>query len=308
MFAHLMTPVKVEGFAGGDGTEKNPYQIKNVKQFNMIRKYLDQNFILIKDINLKKIKNFKPIGNEDSPFEGIFDGNKKTIKNLRIDRSDEDYVGLFGVITQNSVLKNIKLRNINVEGEDNVGGLIGWNAGQVINIDIKGKVEGEDYVGGISGYNGNVKNSRINVSVIGWNNIGGIVGYLSRGSIKNSYVMGKVKGISKVGGLVGYFDRSYIESCYSLAKITGQFSDGALIGWIERLSFIRPYSFKNNTYWVSGSSPKKVGTQNESYVNSIHMIKKTKKQMKNLTYRVTGWDKDIWVFEKGKYPRLFWEK
>ena len=64
---------------------------------------------------------FNPIGSESYYFKGNFDGNGKTIKNIYINRPDEDYVALFGSISQS--IKNIGLEG-NITGKDSVAGFV----------------------------------------------------------------------------------------------------------------------------------------------------------------------------------------
>ncbi len=94
-------------------------------------------------------KGWQPIGNEITPFYGRFNGNNKKIYNLYIDRkaspvannvypSDgEDYVGLFGVVSNGSsstsgagtnydvYIKDLGLINPNVSGRRATGSLVG---------------------------------------------------------------------------------------------------------------------------------------------------------------------------------------
>lgn len=49
-------------FASGTGTKNNPWHIRTAAQLNNVRKHLDGNFVLDKDIDLKNYKNFQPIG------------------------------------------------------------------------------------------------------------------------------------------------------------------------------------------------------------------------------------------------------
>ena len=55
---------------------------------------------------------FTPIGTEEHPFEGIFEGpseaDKAEIK-LSITRNDLDYAGLFGVLGENAEVRNLSV-------------------------------------------------------------------------------------------------------------------------------------------------------------------------------------------------------
>ena len=83
-------------FAGGQGTTLNPYLIENVTQLKNIRNFLEFSFRLKSDINFTKSdysdseKGWQSIIN----FTGTFDGNGYAIKNLFINRSNENNIGL----------------------------------------------------------------------------------------------------------------------------------------------------------------------------------------------------------------------
>lgn len=58
-------------FAGGDGTEDNPYLISTMEHLDNVRKYPSANFKLLKDISIISISNWEPI----NLYSGNFDGN-----------------------------------------------------------------------------------------------------------------------------------------------------------------------------------------------------------------------------------------
>ena len=224
-------------FAGGDGTVGNPYQIASSAQLWQMRNHLTSHFELIKDLDLSVIteeEGFDPIGDRSNRFEGTFDGKGKVIRNLRIDRSTEDEVGLFGFFI-GEVLKNIGLEDVDVKGKDGVGGLVGYGyADRIENSYATGKVRGKEYVGGLMGSDvtrGITRNSYANVDVSGDRNVGGLIGYHNnQARIENSYAMGDVAGIGDVGGLVGYND-GRIENSYATGTVTGTGSKvGGLVG------------------------------------------------------------------------------
>ena len=73
-------------FAGGDGTEGNPYQVSTAEQLDNVRNYLDAYFIQTADIDLTEAtaeggtfyndgSGWSPIGtNRNTPFAGSYDG------------------------------------------------------------------------------------------------------------------------------------------------------------------------------------------------------------------------------------------
>ena len=103
-----------EKFAGGTGTESDPYQISNgaelaylAQQVNAGESYSDKYFTLTNDIDLGS-KEWTPIGNENKSwdgykFEGTFDGDGHTICNLNV--PDTALPGLFGRVT--GVIQNL---------------------------------------------------------------------------------------------------------------------------------------------------------------------------------------------------------
>ena len=68
-----------------------------------------------------------PIGNSGSKFRANYNGQSFTINGLFIYRPNEDYIGLFGDIGSPPIIQNINLVNVNITGEDFVGGLSGKN-------------------------------------------------------------------------------------------------------------------------------------------------------------------------------------
>lgn len=122
------------GFAGGDGTIENPYQVSTPAQLNAVRNDLDAHYIQINDIDMSGWGNWEPIGqvvprflyapglgkpSRDSHyFTGTYNGENYTIKNLRIDNNavspTKDCYGLFAGI------KDAIVENVNLEIEYNI--------------------------------------------------------------------------------------------------------------------------------------------------------------------------------------------
>jgi len=85
-----------ESFEAGSGTSADPYQIKTGAQLAYLAQQVnsevdyskDKYFILTDDINLDNHQ-WTPIGETTSfRFMGNFDGNNKTISNLKIEGSE----------------------------------------------------------------------------------------------------------------------------------------------------------------------------------------------------------------------------
>jgi len=140
-------------------------------------------------------------------FVGTFDGQGYEIRDLFINRPDEDAVGLFGPVGQGGVIKDIGVVNAAVTGERYVGifGIVG-SGGRIEDIGVvNATVTGDYHVGGLAGWNlhGTVSNSYSSGSVTGNYSVGGLVGANERGTVSDSYSRGNVTGHEDVGGLVG---------------------------------------------------------------------------------------------------------
>jgi LPXTG-motif cell wall-anchored protein len=215
-------------FAGGNGTELDPYQVATAEQLNNVRYHLDKHFIQTANIDLNAAPyntdlGWEPIGSYGSPFNGTFNGNGKTISNLTINRSTADYVGLFGIAGQYAKIQNVKLENTTVTGRNNTGGLVGTNADSITNSCATGAVTGSEYVGGLVGYNlvGDITNSYATVAVSGGTWVGGLAGYNDWATISGSYTTGAVTGTAYVGGLVGQNRQGSITNSYATVAVTG---------------------------------------------------------------------------------------
>ncbi|MCY4343649.1 MAG: hypothetical protein OXE83_08785 [Gammaproteobacteria bacterium] len=211
----------------------------------------------------------------------IFEGNGYSISNLQINRDDIDSVGLFA--GNDGIIRNLGLSQITVEGNNQVGGivgandgilmnshvdgvdssvaggfmagiLIGINGGLIINSYARGDVRANTSVaGGICGYNsGEIINSYAEADVVGASSVGGLVGLMTGAggivAITDSYATGSVSAGRNWGGLVGFSaDNANVRNTYSIAKVTTMTemidSAGGLVGSLGSSSSIL------NSYW-----------------------------------------------------------
>jgi hypothetical protein len=180
-------------------------------------------------------KGWQPIGTYDNPFIGNFDGQGYEIRNLFINRSDEDDVGLFSALEQSGVIKNIGVTNATVIGQDRVGGLVGanWDGGTVSNSYYSGSVTGSNHhyhVGGLLGGNeGTLTNSHSTGSVTGGEWMGGLVG-TNVGTVSNSYSSSSVTGNGDLIGGLGGVNVGTVNNSYSTGNVTGHLGVGGLVG------------------------------------------------------------------------------
>jgi len=133
---------------------------------------------LSNDVDCSNIDNFEPIiANTGGKFS--FDGQGHTIKNVNINRPEEDYVGLFGHLKYNVLVENVGVENVNIEGKNYVGGLVGRQSYQAVVKDAyaTGTVEGNKDVGGLVGHKyDDLTSSWADANVKGNENVGSVIG------------------------------------------------------------------------------------------------------------------------------------
>jgi len=178
-------------------------------------------------------------------FNGTFDGCGHTISGLYI--NDGLWrVGLFGNITENATIKNVKLTNSYFEGAYHVGSICGWlqeSTIQGVYSEAKVVVR-KGHGGGILGttQNGKIDNAWFAGSVSGEANyIGGIASFVSLrdkdknngATFSNCLNTGTVSGVSNVGGLVGRVAaRTTIKYSLNTGKVTGANATGSAVGFV----------------------------------------------------------------------------
>ena len=113
-------------------------------------------------------------------FSGTFDGNHHTISGLSL-VDDGSVTGFFRYIQADGVVHDLTVRGRSMPSgsRTTVGGIVGSNAGTLINCRFEGVASGASIVGGIAGTNldgGTINGCTTTGSVYGAHFIGGIVG------------------------------------------------------------------------------------------------------------------------------------
>jgi len=176
-------------------------------------------------------------------LDGTLAGMGHTISNLTINTPNNDYVGLVGQSTNTSIIRDLGLVNINIAGNSNVGGVVGYSTGSnVHHVYVSGTVKGFSNVGGVLGFNngGSVISSYSTADVEGASSvIGGLVGrnFGAMATIVGSHVTGKVtafnnQGISpgNVGGLAGMNVNATIADSYYAGESVTVSMDATSVG------------------------------------------------------------------------------
>ena len=246
-------------FAGGSGTEADPYQITDGAQLAKIVKdvengtvYKDAYFRLENDIDLSAHR-WNPIGvykwyeggaTENKTFAGFLDGNGKTIKGLIVDeRIDKNSAGLFGNIRDNAgAATNVGVKDLNIvdariyamdEGMEQsssaiLAGFVMANSGHTIRFDD------------IS-VSGTIINTRVGKAMIS----GGLIGQACRVTADNCRADVTIEGGDNIGGFVGMDASSTYTNCKVTGKVTGLWAIGGFAGYAGEADSATMSTFDN---------------------------------------------------------------
>ena len=240
----------------GNGTEAEPFILKTADHLAWFRDYVNVGKVSacakiadeVEVIDMSSVcheadaekqvaeLSWTPIGSKK--YQGTFDGNGKTIRNLFISSTSNE-IGFFGYVADCRI-KNITFDNAKVKGNDNcsTGILAGYVRSCVIeNIKTTENcsVEGQYETGGIAGgANGNISNCENHAIVKGLHSVGGIVGicFDSENSITSCANYGEITGTEDfVGGIIGYFGEGSLQNSANYGNVTGDARVGNLIGY-----------------------------------------------------------------------------
>ena len=252
--AYLPPYLTGEGFYG-KGTEKNPYEIRNVNDLKLLAEkvnggetYTNKYFKQTANIDLENEPNWTPIGGtviehpstwEISVFKGNYDGDGYKITNLTT-TEDSNHVGLFGKV-EDATIQNCNITG-NVNGYNYVGGIVGGVGvkTKILNCSFQGSVMGEsDCVGGIVGETSaecEVSGCFARGKVEGLQKVGGIAGK-GVGTIKNCYALADVTARDRIaGGIAGGTYNLTIENCYYGGDVLAKNYAGGIAGVMDSTS------------------------------------------------------------------------
>lgn len=228
--------------------------VEDIEQLQAVNTNLSGQYALRNSIDATATKGwadggFKPIiGKDDGndiAFTGKFDGLDYNIFNLNINRNTEGNVGLFSMVGNGAVIRNVTLVGGSIKGQNNVGALAGQvqDGVQISNIMNSASVTGSSDVGGIIGSAGksDFKNLVNTGTVAGTaedaaNNAGGLIGSLTGGTLSGtSYNLGGVTGKGfNVGGLVGTASNAALGDgtnlIYNRLNVSGAYNVGGIVG------------------------------------------------------------------------------
>lgn len=201
--------------------------------------------------------------------------------------------------------------DVEVIGENSVGGLIGVVNGSIFNSFATGDIQGNEYVGGLVGKQKSLKirKSYATGNVVGSKIVGGLVGscdYYGMGQpvgycrYEETYSTGLVKGEDGVGGLVGEVKSDDVIAIgYTLGTVEGSSNTGAVVGNYDGRSY--------GVFWDSTLSNQSIATNRESV--EITALKSEQMRGDSAAKYMEMFDfNNIWLLVENDYPKLLWEK
>lgn len=228
----------------GLGSEESPFLISSTEDLKLLSEkvfdYVDTRGLYFKqtaDIDLASIENWQAIGTGGIPFEGHYDGDNHTVKNMTI-KAEESFQGLFGFVDGT-------VKNVTVYGK--------------ISVHLKGHAYSHSFAGGIAGAMNNgslVSGCKSYVEIDGDSYLGGVVGAIcytddytfgneTYSIIENCEFYGKIicdgnaaknENAMYFGGITG-FARGCVRNCINYGSIevakNGRYI-GGIAGYVYR--------------------------------------------------------------------------
>jgi hypothetical protein len=225
----------------GSGTAEDPFVITTAAELQRMQQDRAAHYVLGNDIDASSTTDFDdgsgfdPVGSEDAPFSGTFDGRGHTITNLTVDRPISGQVGLFGRIEDGRV-RDVRLERVAIEGGTEVGAVAGETAGRsvVTNVTVTGTVRGAgEEVGGVVGDfegSGALSNVIVAADVTGGDAVGGVVGEHNDAGLTGSSATVTVSGGDDIGGIVGEQNGGTVSTFRVTATVDGDADVGGVTG------------------------------------------------------------------------------
>lgn len=219
-----------------------------------------------------------------TPFTGSYDGGGHSITGLQISAGETAFlshtngatienlafdVAVSGAYATAGLIRsavNTTISRVHGSGTVTISGAEGCHGGLVGEADnstisdssFEGTIDapGSSWNGGLVGCPWGstvIERSYFDGSVSGWDDIGGLVGWMSEVDIRDSYAIGSVTSTNDgIGGLVGWLeldssdnDIVAVSGSYAIMTIDGVTTIGALIGEGESTSV-------SNSFWEAG--------------------------------------------------------
>ncbi len=204
----------------GEGTQTTPYLINSVLDWNRLAAKVNNGetfsgkyFQLTQDLEFNSdeiLDNYSPvgcrkrIGDTDYAnyyFQGIFDGNGHSLSSIYVLLEGDDYwssyVGVFGMLGEGGVVRNLTLSHSTIRAYDFTGGIVGYNSkGTIENCHVTENVSVTGITGRVSAHGG----------IVGKNDQGTVSGCTCAGDVNASFLDQQYAIGDGFGGIAGYND------------------------------------------------------------------------------------------------------
>lgn len=225
-------------FAGGSGTEEDPYLISTPNQLAKIAKdcdngndWLDTYFLLTDDIDLSGYS-WEPIGGtssfDETTFWGHIDGGGHSLINMNVTKDGTAGYFTAGFVSQleaDGSIRRLTIASGSVTGYASVGAFAAICCGVIEDCTNHASVDAtmsmNGYAGGIAGY--------LRQSLLGGDANQRITRCVNYGSVSASNVNGMVAG----GIAASVYENGTIEQCANLGAVNaGNATAGGIVGTV----------------------------------------------------------------------------
>ena len=256
--------------------------------------------VLLNDIDMTGMTSWLPIGTNNKPFTGTFDGQGYSIKDIAI-KTSKSYSGFFGKV-MGATIKNFHISGtLTVSEGYTEHGVVGYADGSTItdvhsSLKITANKANNDtqHIGGIVGSMFNSSTvTRCSfdgtISDAGTNTVGGIVGYADGTNNNISYCInyGTVKSngsSTNTGGILGYVNYAgfKISFCANTGSVTANTSNG---GQIVGRQVKAMTTLPSDLYYIGGTSLAAFGSAtNETSATGATVVSANDVTSGELTY------------------------
>jgi len=314
-------------------------EIRTEAQLRNIAGNLQGNYILMNDIVLSS--EWLPVGSRETPFKGLFDGNGHVISNLRIKDPDGNQIGLFGVVSNGTILRTgIENAYIDAGSNESSGNDVGVFVGEGTAVTMKECyaagfiVYGRAHVAGLIGGTkkaplGNARNTIENCYATGTvvsrkYQAGGIIGTAENTDIKNCYFAGIAESVnSNTGGIISLSegDVNTVSDCMALSPYLRGGTAGRIAARTGsgELRLINNYAHTGMLWGNSKIADMQVWQHTDTGTDKMNGKSIAADDSKNpgfYTHNLPSWDfENTWKLysrensaDTGIYPVLAWQK
>ena len=301
--------------------------------------YSEFNAILLNDIELDSTVEWTPIGTEDYPYIGTFDGNKHKIINLTIKETSDSPKGFFAYC--NGTVKNLTVQGTYNVNSTAVGGIIGYsdegctveNCVSDVTITNSYSTDNTTYPSGTAGIVGFVSGDAT-VNISGCINLGNITAKTNTAGIvsgstydNNLEAIVNVNKCINVGAITSetiyiagiscvkcesWLNTSSITNSINLGKVGTSSSAGICYddkeytqveNCINVGSFVGDLNINHYYPIANYSTDSNVFLESLSYssVDEYDATPKSADELKTVT-TFDEWSTDNWSFKNGRYP------